>query len=395
MNLHLYAGKVNNSSRIFKETESIRNLGLSDLIIITATSDCQFSETQWLDQQRCVRVYKTYSERINFRSISKIGQYVELTLRIFFEFSHKKIDAVNSHSLYMLVCGALLKKFGNVRRLIYDPHELETERAGLGIVGRFVNKWLERFLMKYVDHVIVVCEPIGEWYIDEYDLKEVTVIRNVPKVSNVSQEASCILRNNLGIKADDLVFIYQGILSSARGVFDMIQAFQSVAPDRHIVFMGFGDAERGIIEQAKAYPNIHFHPAVSSNDIVAYTSGADVGLNFIAGKICESYALSLPNKFFEYVHAGCCVLVSSNLKHLSALIRDNNLGWSIQSDQDALRNFIISIEKDDVIERRESVQRFASENCWKEEEQLYEKVFIKNDVVLPGASVNHLTNLIR
>jgi hypothetical protein len=92
---------------------------------------------------------------------------------------------------------------------------------------------------------------------------------------------------------------------------------------------------------------------------------ADVGIFVLDGRVSESYRLSLPNKFFEYVQAGISVLVSSNLSLLSDLIQRERLGWVIEADR--LGEFLATFPADAVADAREHVRDYAARNRWDEE----------------------------
>lgn len=374
MNLHIYAGQFKNASRILKETRSIIDLGLSSQVVITSVSENGKNITLSIDDKRMVHAFGLYSSNLQKSLMSDLAKYLEYFVKVFFRYRNSKISVINAHNLNVLIIGVALKIFGDAERLIYDPHELETERVGLSQAPRMISKLVERWLIRYVDHVVVVCDPIRDWYQQTYGLKNVSVVRNIPKKQNIHLRDN-VLRKKLGIPDGDLVFIYQGVLSNARGICDMLAAFKSVQANRHVVFMGYGPAQDDIVSAAKQFPNIHFQPAVAPGEIIAYTSGADVGLNFISGDLCLSYQLSLPNKYFEYLYSGCCVLVSDNLTYLSELIESNGLGWSIQPDAESLASKVMAISAEEVRSRRPNLASYVEKNYWELDEMNYKEAF--------------------
>ncbi|MDP6570817.1 MAG: glycosyltransferase, partial [Candidatus Marinimicrobia bacterium] len=74
----------------------------------------------------------------------------------------------------------------------------------------------------------------------------------------------------------------------------------------------------------KLQDRIYFLPAVSPNEIVSLCRVAQAGIASIRN-VCESYYLSLPNKIFEYIHAGIPVLVN-NLPEMAALVKNQKIG---------------------------------------------------------------------
>jgi glycosyltransferase involved in cell wall biosynthesis len=374
MNLHIFGGIFHNSSRLLKETESIVSQKLATNVIVTSISIDHRASLEKIDDHRFVHHFPIFFAQFKKSKFIDLLKYCEFCSKIFFKYRGQSIDVLNVHSLNLLFVGILLKYFGKVGRLIYDPHELETERAGLSGISKIISKWIERRFICYVDHIIVVCDPIRDSYRKEYGFEAISVIRNIPKKRPIIFRNN-VLRDSLGISYNDIVFIYQGILSEARGIYDIIQAFKNVDHRRHIVFMGFGPAEQDIRAASQLYDNIHFHPAVQPEDILSYTSSCDVGINFISGKICKSYRLSLPNKFFEYLHAGCGVLVSDNLEYLQNIVIDNRLGWSVGPCRDSLAKIISSINLEDLDKRRVDIHSFVEDNFWELDEQQYREAF--------------------
>jgi hypothetical protein len=155
----------------------------------------------------------------------------------------------------------------------------------------------------------------------------------------------------------------------------VMDAFKISMPDRHVVFMGYGPDVDVIMDCTKIFNNIHYLPAVSTKEIIKYTSGADVGLNFIVGDLCLSYRYSLPNKFYEYLYAGCCVLVSENLEYLSEIILSKNLGWSIKPSVNSLCLLINSLNRDEIKSKRSNILNYIDENSWEKDAIAYELIY--------------------
>jgi glycosyltransferase involved in cell wall biosynthesis len=275
-----------------------------------------------------------------------------------------------------LPTGVLLKKFGHTKVLIYDPHELETERVGLRGKGQQLTKWLERKLIRFADKTIVVCDPIADWYKKKYALEHVYVIRNMPNRLTLPRKKSTLLKGKFNIPNNHVLYIYQGILTKERGIDTLLQVFGNAPKDKHIVFMGYGDSESVIKEVAKTAGNIHFQEAVRPAEIIDYTSSADIGIFFITGQVCLSYQYCLPNKFGEYLIAGLPVLVSSSLTYLSGLVVDKKCGWSLDANSiTELSDFVTKTEMVHVSEKQKDVERYSGSLGWEFEETGYAEIY--------------------
>lgn len=115
----------------------------------------------------------------------------------------------------------------------------------------------------------------------------------------------------------------------------VIEAFTRLDRGKsHIVFMGYGeDPSQASIDNASAtLPNIHFKLAVPRELIISYSHSADIRL-FVSGAATLSCRYAIPNKFFEYAHAGIPMLVSENLEYQADLLAKGGFGWATPLDK--------------------------------------------------------------
>jgi glycosyltransferase involved in cell wall biosynthesis len=372
VNLHIYLSPFKNESRILKETASIIRLELADEIIIVASWRSSLPLKERIDEKRKVVRFKSFFQLLPNNIISESLRFFHLIFLIFFRFRSSKPAFVNCHSLSVLFAGVLFKKFAN-SVLIYDAHELETERAGLKGIKKFFAKGLEKILIHQCDHVIVVSNSIADWYKQEYNLNEVHVVRNVPDTRTIKPEKNSILKDKFKISSTELLFIYQGLLSKGRGVEIILNSFSKTSPDKHLVLMGYGTLESEIKSYESKFPNIHFQPAVSPHEIMSYTKGCDVGICLIEN-IGLSYYYCLPNKFFEYILSGVPV-IASNFPDMSVLINQYTCGWLIEPEEKYLTGLINQMNTKNILAKKENCLRIDSLG-WQKEELLFSKIFV-------------------
>lgn len=171
--------------------------------------------------------------------------------------------------------------------------------------------------------ILVVSESIADWYKEEYKIDRPSVVLNAPNRRKLkSNNYFC---QQLDIREDQIILLYQGGLALGRGVHLILDAFKARGDDKLVVvFMGYGLLEADIIAAAKQHKNIYFFPAVSPRIVLEYTSSADLGISLIENT-CLSYYYCMPNKIFEYAMAGLPVLVS-NMKDMSKLVTEKIWG---------------------------------------------------------------------
>ena len=125
----------------------------------------------------------------------------------------------------------------------------------------------------------------------------------------------------------------------------LIESFKRAK--KRIVFMGHGDLADEVINEKSKY--IHYLAPVEASRICSQTAKADVGVH-INQDFSLSYKYSLPNKFFEYLHAGLPIIVSSNMEYLADLVSRYNIGWVV--DPENLVNFLLDLNQRECAERK-------------------------------------------
>ena len=181
-------------------------------------------------------------------------EVIELNCKIFFEALRIKPSLIHCHDVPALPVSTLIKIISGCK-LIYDAHELESERNGLSWLGRKLTFICEKLCWRFVDGLIVVSPSIKEWYLMKLGKKNSEIILNSPLIGEVNKLILIIYVNFQ--YPDALRFLYVGLLLG-RG----IQACWQVLDHRvksHIVFLGYGDLEDEL-KRLSSISRIHVHP---------------------------------------------------------------------------------------------------------------------------------------
>lgn len=378
-NIHCFLSPMLNESRVLKETKSLIQLKLVNEIRILAYWERGLKKQEKIDEDReivrLMTIPKTLSLKNSlFRKIVAFIGLIEINIKYLFHIYRYKSDFISCHNLMLLpICatGKLITK----SKLLYVPHELETERTGLDGLLKKVSKIVEKKFINYADKIMVVCEPIAKWYRANYNLNNVFVLRNVPYNPYINKPLvkSNKLREIFNIPDDHLVFIYQGIISESRGCFDLIEIFKKSDTDRHLILMGFGDLVPYLINISNEYDNIHYKESVPVNEIIEYTSSADVGMFFLPFEISLSYRYSLPNKFFEYLLGGLPVIVSDNLEYLASIVSNDDLGWVVEDNNSSLHKLINSLVKNSL--PKSNIENYTKNIGWRIEDKILKEIY--------------------
>lgn len=380
-NIHIFLSSLTGvENRFFKEASYLLRSNIFDQVIAVGKWDEKYKINEVHKSGVLIKRCKTLIAR--YKSVPVINKYVLIRKLIalisiiqFAVFALKTVinekpTHVSVHNLQSLPV-AVIAKWISGCKLVYVPHELESERMGLKGLAKSIQALLENACIKHCDQIVVVCEPISEWYRKKYGLSNIHVVRNVPSKVDVSIRSigGNAFREKFQIPEDSIVFIYQGLIDETRGVLSLIESFKS--SPHHLIFMGYGDLVEHI--ERLGIKNIHYQKSVPAADITSYTSTADIGLFTVPGSLPLSYQLSLPNKFFEYMHSEIPVIVTKNLTYLSELVDAYKIGFKI--DENGLPNLLSEIDIESVRAMKPRIRRFAQNAIWDVDAVVYHEVY--------------------
>lgn len=259
------------------------------------------------------------------------------------EFSHCDVKTVSAQrALVLPLAHRLARKTGAV--FVYNAHELETEILGFTGIKQKIFKYIERRYIKHVDVISVVNDSIADWYINEYPgIPRPIVLTNTP----IDDGKNIDLRAELQIPEGELLYVHVGYISPGRNVPLILREFAR-NPKVHLVFLGDGDFRKNVEEAAEKYPNIHWHPMVTPDQVVSYVRGADIGLCLVE-YASLSDELSTPNKLLESWVAGIPPL-SSGLQEAKRLLGPElSKTWVIESPEEQLANALTRLTMADIV----------------------------------------------
>lgn len=386
LNLHIFASNIEAETRLFKEARYTLGRSIFDRVVVVGLWAEGLAEGETLSSGLEVQRVPTWVRRLRGWSVLTrrgfIWQVVaslsllQYAASVLLRARRLKPTHVSCHNLILLPLSWIAARITGAH-LVYLPHELETQRSGLGGLRKRMEIWIERQLIGRARDVVTVSPPIADWYRQVYGGDNVHVIRNLPEAASVMRKAiqSGAFRDRFAIPSAATVFIYQGVLGPERSTDVLLHIFADLPRDRcHLVLMGYGtDA---VLEEIRSFAatvrNIHFQPAVPADQIVSYSSGADIGI-WINETAPLSYRYALPNKFYEYAHAGLPVLVSDNLSYLAQLIEEADIGW-VTRFQDA-RATIESVSLENIEAMRERVAHYAERATWEADAALFSYIY--------------------
>jgi len=340
-NLHLTHTDIETDSRILKEMGGLASEGYSvGGIGVELEEGAKKTAVPFAADIKAIRL-QARSLKFLPRTLRHALTLCELLFRMLPRAVSRKPDIVHCHDTLVLPLGFLVKLLTGAQ-LVYDAHELESDRNGLTPVQGWLTLRAEKFLWRFIDALIVPSPSALTWYHDNIGPKPSSVIMNSPLFESGLGQQGDYLRKKFDIPDDRRIFIYVGIIGPGRGIDLILDVFTHPESHSHVVFMGFGEFEPKVAQLAMVHGNIHLHPAVPHAQVVHISQSADFGLCLIENVSLSDY-YCLPNKLFEYIFAGVPVL-SSDFPDLSAVVDEYNVGRTSSLEPDQVRKAIRELE---------------------------------------------------
>lgn len=326
------------------------------------------------------REYKTHRMKLLFETGAKF--YAFFNLRLFFFLLFRKADVLVSNDLDTLLANHLAKKFKRKTRLVYDSHEYFTEVPELTARPKVQKIWLriEEWIFPKLKDVYTVNGSIAEIYSKKYD-KDLRIVRNISPLWIGKETQS---KKALGIPENVPLIILQGAgINVERGAEEAVEAMKSV--DAVLMIVGDGDVVPDLKKHVAAQGNelsekVLFFGKQPYDVMMNYTTHADIGLTLDKPNSLN-YALSLPNKIFDYMHTNTAV-VATEIKEVAKVIRTHNIGivldeFTIERLAETLNKLIKDQQKLDAFKANCAIA--AKTENWEKETEILAEIYPKVD----------------
>lgn len=259
--------------------------------------------------------------------------YAAFNIRLFFYLMFSKFDLLVANDLDTLLANYLASTLKR-KPLLYDSHEFFTGVPELENNSFARKVWIsmERLIFPRLRYIITVNDSIAALYSKMYH-KEVKVIRNIPEIplwSNPLQVEE--LRNSIPVENGNKLLIMQGAgINVDRGAEETVQAMQYL-DSVTLLIIGSGDVIgklKAIVKEHHLDAKVKFLDKMPFDQLMNYTRIADAGLT-LDKDTNINYRLSLPNKLFDYIHAGIPVLASF-VPEVKKIVEQYNIGVVIEN----------------------------------------------------------------
>ncbi len=363
INIHVYPGTILFEARMYKIANTIKKLNIFDEIVLLGINNGMLPEEETLDQNiKIKRLNMNQSEWLKKSFFNRVINVINLSKLIFKFLKRNKPSVVHAHNLASLPI-LVIYKLCYGAKVVYDTHELETERNNWSKLETFFSRIIEFSFIYFTDEIVVVNEEIGKFYNKKYGFNA-HVINNVPEFFKAKK--SNYLREKFNISFDTKIFIFIGALNPNRGVEEYINFFQNTDLNVCLIFLGDGPLKNIVYDAHRSSKKIYFHERVPHNDVVQIAASSDFSISILrVGNPALSYDFMMPNKLFESMMSGIPIL-SGGMKSEARFVNENQVGVDIKfvNSKPFIKDAINLILEKDYLKMRKNCFEIAEIYNW-------------------------------
>lgn len=377
----LLNGSIRNDSRVIKIVNSfIHNNALVDLFYLNPSGEDK------LIFNNGVRLYGSHKkETLKGKIIRHTCFYNEYLFLVKEVLSKKvKYDFVYANDLPCLKPAVLLKrKLG--AKVIYDSHEIYIETLNqffpkdstkikrilyrcTMLVMKILGSWAEKKYLKEIDDFITVGEELKNYFEQKYSYKNIRIVMNCPVKGRIAKPFD--YRKEYHLPLNSVIVLYQGVLNTGRGLDLLLKAMRRTSPLIYLVIIGDGVLKKQLEYDSESYNlnnKVFFIETKDPEILQSYTSGGDIGVNLLEA-INLSKKFAVPNKLFQYIHAGIPVLGSYSPEN-DKIFNKYNIGRQTQNQEEEIAINIEKMAKSDLLQYKNELNKASKEYCWENQEK--------------------------
>jgi len=265
-----------------------------------------------------ISIYRAYTYPALHKSFAhRLYSYFSFMISSFFiSMRIKNVDIVwgTSPPIFQSFTAWLVSKLKRVPFLLEIRDLWPAFAIAVGVLKNKVlinlSLWLERFLYRYADKIIVN----SPGYLEHVRLKggqNITLVPNGSDAAAFPPANTIQIRKKLGW-TDKFILLYAGAHGMSNDLPAILQAAKTIEDNKKIsiVFIGDGKEKDNLIALAKSLKlsNVEFLNPVPKNKIFEYLQSSEVCIAIL--KPIELYKTTYPNKVFDYMAAGKPIILA-------------------------------------------------------------------------------------
>lgn len=211
-------------------------------------------------------------------------------------------------------------------RVLFDAHEYapgeHAENLRWRLLYRPFRIHLCRRYLPLADGILTVCDGLADEYARVFKVRRPVVVRNIPP----SNPAGIPAKDG-GANAETIRLIHHGWAAPNREIERMIAAMGLLDARFTLDLMLMGQDTpycQHLRALAKSDTKVRFIPPVPAKDIIQATTSYDLGF-YLLPPTNPNNLFALPNKFFEFIHAGLGVAIGPS-PEMARLARVHDFG---------------------------------------------------------------------
>lgn len=254
-------------------------------------------------------------------------QFAEFNFKLFLVLLFAKTDYFLANDLDTLVPNYVVSKLRR-KKIFYDTHEYYTGVPELrnSPFKKRVWKFFENWIFPKLKVVYTVNESIKKLYNAEYG-NNLMVIRNVPVTERVTPKP--LPEQWIG----KIILLMQGAgINNNRGGLELLEAMNYLPDNYYLVYIGDGNLWNTIGTKRtkwKLENQVEMIKKMPPSELKKYTPLAHLGFS-LDGFADINFLYNLPNKIFDYLHAGVPV-ISTAIPEVKAILEEYQFGVCVNS----------------------------------------------------------------
>ncbi len=246
-------------------------------------------------------------------------------------------DVVHCHDLDTLQAGVRLKKKTGCK-LVYDAHEIfgiMIERDVSKLVVKLVFK-MEKRLIKHVDRVITVTDPLKK-YFEKIGNAPVTTVMNCKDLSSDKYESP---------KNDVFTVTFISTLHKRRLFPELIDAIGEIPNSRFIIAAKKEnmDLYREVEKLSTKYENVTFLGQIPFDQVISKTLNSNVIIDPI-DPTTETEKLGIGNKLLEAMACGRPIICTKGT-YSGEIAEESQCGLNADYDVDSFKEAVTKLRDD-------------------------------------------------
>ena len=387
------ANGVMNDSRVLKTAQTVQKSGFNT----TVYGIGKYKTTQSV-KFYSFNIILLPNPRTKLKEDGLLSEYnknkrMDLLVKVFVNHLYNELkknppDILHTHDMNGIAVGGKVLELLSSKNIswIHDVHEYVRGLTDIHETSRNFYIDMESRYIKSPDILSSVSPVLNRYLMETYKLKrEPELILNSPRFSDYNIHYQPTIRNVLGLKAEVPIIVYSGGVKPIRSVDTIVEALPCI-PGVHlsIITNNVGEYVESIKKRARELEienRVHFLPYVPFFNVTSFLSSANVGIHPI--KRYPNAELALPNKLFEYIHAGLPVIVSSN-PSMSEFVERNDCGsvFSVNDHESLARQIkqVLDRQKKDNTWKN-SILSLSQKYSWEVQEETLAKMYTELPLV--------------